>query len=648
MRDRPINRDWRQWLGFILISISFLSSSRAALRLLRWLPLALIGLSWAAAAQTSFVVTDETTRYDVTPIAEYIEDPTLAMDLHEAMAPENEGRYRIAHRNGDINFGFSSSAYWLRFKVQPDANAPRDWLLEIPYPPLDRAEIYIPDEWGNYGLLVLGDRQSFDTRPFPNRNLVAPLQLQPQVPQIIYMRVTSVGPIHVPMTLWQPTAYLEADETTLSLLVLYMGMLLALTLYNLMLYFSIKQRAYLAYAGFGAAMCFAQASYSGLAFQYFWPTWPTWAHHSVLVSFSLVGMLGCAFTRTFFNLPITLPKRKRRNTILLIGFLLSIASNLISYKLSGHITAVLCIIGGVEMITLGIIALREDLAGARYFLTAWSLLAVGIIVFSMQVLGVIPANMATAHALQFGSGAEMLLLALALADRINTMRREKETAQSQALRAQRELVIAMQEHELDLESRIEQRTLELELANRQLRENEKHLQEMVHHDPLTGLANRVLLYDRIQHGLVKNRRDGGLLAVLLIDLDRFKPINDRYGHAVGDQLLIAIAQRFTASVRESDTVARLGGDEFVVLLERLPNEETLKRIIRKLEDEAVRPFEIQGFNLYVSASIGFALYPDHGSDAQSLLAHADAAMYAVKPKRLGAQNDPHITITQAG
>ncbi|HKO87644.1 MAG TPA: 7TM-DISM domain-containing protein, partial [Burkholderiales bacterium] len=111
---------------------------------------ALVAAPAAHAQLGAFVVTDDTQRYELVRDVEYIEDRTWTMDLHEAMAPENEARYIPANAQGDINFSFSQSAYWLRFKVVAATESPQDWLLEIRFPPLDRVEVYVPDEWGNH------------------------------------------------------------------------------------------------------------------------------------------------------------------------------------------------------------------------------------------------------------------------------------------------------------------------------------------------------------------------------------------------------------------------------------------------------------------------------------------------------------------
>lgn len=161
---------------------------------------------------------------------------------------------------------------------------------------------------------------------------------------------------------------------------------------------------------------------------------------------------------------------------------------------------------------------------------------------------------------------------------------------------------------------------------------EDRLRHRASHDPLTGLPNRMLLQDRLEQNLAVARRQQGGLALLYIDLDGFKPVNDTLGHLAGDQLLQGVAQRFQACVRESDTVARLGGDEFVILLTGLAVEsgETSAQIAGKILETLEEPFDLKGCPARVGASIGIALYPQDAATAQELMADADAAMYAAK------------------
>lgn len=150
------------------------------------------------------------------------------------------------------------------------------------------------------------------------------------------------------------------------------------------------------------------------------------------------------------------------------------------------------------------------------------------------------------------------------------------------------------------------------------------------HDPLTGLGNRLLLQDRLEHALNQAQRSGRGLTLLYLDLDGFKQINDRHGHAVGDEVLRLAAQRLRNCLREADTVARIGGDEFVVLLESAQDGGDVEAVRQKLVACLGQPYPVAGLTLTVSVSIGVSRYPEHADDPTGLLQHADAEMYKAK------------------
>ena len=165
---------------------------------------------------------------------------------------------------------------------------------------------------------------------------------------------------------------------------------------------------------------------------------------------------------------------------------------------------------------------------------------------------------------------------------------------------------------------------------------EEQIKHLAYHDALTNLPNRLLFKDRLSVALSHANREGTSLAVLFLDLDRFKVINDSLGHNIGDQLLQAVATRVGACVRDSDTVARLGGDEFTILLPRLQRSQDVAPIAGKIIEAVRHPFHIEGREFYITTSIGISVYPEDGADAETLIKNADTAMY--QAKELGRDN----------
>lgn len=163
------------------------------------------------------------------------------------------------------------------------------------------------------------------------------------------------------------------------------------------------------------------------------------------------------------------------------------------------------------------------------------------------------------------------------------------------------------------------------------REREE-VQRLAYHDSLTGLPNRTSFLESLGRAIARAALEHRLLALLYLDLDHFKPVNDALGHAAGDELLIAVAERLRAAVRKTDSVARLGGDEFAVLLTDVDHPEMAGALAGKLVDRVGQPYMLNGQRVQVGASVGISVYPRDGAMADALLSHADVAMYAAKAR----------------
>ena len=201
---------------------------------------------------------------------------------------------------------------------------------------------------------------------------------------------------------------------------------------------------------------------------------------------------------------------------------------------------------------------------------------------------------------------------------------------------------ALREAHALLEQRVSERTAELARSNHELEAEivERRLADlrvthMAHHDALTGLPNRTLLTDRVEQAVARAARSGNKVALLFLDLDRFKNVNDSLGHGVGDQLLQAVASRLGSCLRQEDTAARLGGDEFIISLPEVADSAEAARVATRILAELARPFDISGHQLPAEVSIGISVYPDDGDSAQTLLRNADTAMYHAKESGRG-------------
>lgn len=556
-----------------------------------------------------------------------LEDSGGRLSLDDVKQRSAEFRMAPVARDAALNFGYSSSAWWLRFDIEADPGMPRDWLLEVAFPTLDSVEYFGP---GGERLRA-GDHLPFAARPLAHRNFVFPVHLADTGTGTVWLRVASEGTLTIPLRLWQAEAFWQESVATYAMLAVYFGMLLALVLYNLLLWFSLRDHAYLTYVLFAASMAVGQLSFNGFGNQFLWPDSPVWGNLAFIIGFSATGLFGALFTRDFLNTPRNLPRLNGAVTGLAVLFVLCMVGPLVvPYRLAGIVISLSGITFALVAVLAGLRCWRNGQSGARTFLLAWTLLLVGVAVVGLRNLNLLPTTFFSSYAMQIGSALEMLLLSFALADRINGLRGEKDLAQTESLVAKQQLVAALQRSEGELERRIEQRTGELEAANARLRDSERRLQAQAHTDPLTGLANRLLLDARLQQSMQAARRNHLQLAVLLVDLDSFKPINDSYGHAIGDEVLRLVATRLRGAVREVDTVARAGGDEFVVVLHSIGDVADAERIAEKIVSDLSQPMRVLGLPLEIGASVGIALFATGEMNMAELRRRADQAMYAAK------------------
>ena len=164
----------------------------------------------------------------------------------------------------------------------------------------------------------------------------------------------------------------------------------------------------------------------------------------------------------------------------------------------------------------------------------------------------------------------------------------------------------------------------------QRKASEERIRHMAQHDALTDLPNRALFSDRLQLELERAKRHGEQVGLIFLDLDNFKPINDHFGHAVGDRVLQTVAHRLKESIRASDTAGRIGGDEFIILLPSLSHANDAAALAEKIRLALRQPFAVDGFEMRISCSLGVAVFPEDGEDEVTLTKHADQALYRAK------------------
>jgi signal transduction histidine kinase len=386
------------------------------------------------------------------------EDEAGGLSIEEILANPDAVAFRHLDRTVP-NFGFSDSVFWLRLNLTVPADAASDWLMQIGYAPLNRFSVWVVHDGKVIDRHNGGSRLPFRSREVQHRTHVFPLALKPGGLNTLYVRVQSETSIIVPVTLWRPGAFLEHLDVENLLLGLYFGILVAMAIYNGFIYATVREPSYLWYVLFIVMFGVMQLGISGLAQQHLWPDL-SWAHRLLPVTGLLAALLAVQFTESFLGWTSAARVTPKR-VFTALGVLALLICLFGSYRVGVQTTLPISIIISVYAIWAGFRCLRSGYQPARFYLFAWGFLFAGVIIYIFRMYGLLPSNLFTDYSIQIGSALEMLLLSLALGDRLRLVKDEKE-----ALRE--ELVERLRTESVRLEEDVRQRTRELVNAQREL------------------------------------------------------------------------------------------------------------------------------------------------------------------------------------
>lgn len=603
---------------------------------LAWLSsllLCFLGLSLNASPLPALDATDVKARPLGAQMAYYI-DHSGQIDIDTLIALDHNMDWAVSDE-AIPNLGLTSMPVWFGMRLSSAEDIRR--LLHIAYPPLDWLDIYLVQGDRIVEQVQSGDQRLFSTRPIHHRDFLLPLQLEAGVEYRLFIRVETQGALQLPVTLWEAHEFLEHTQHSFAFQLLFLGIMAALAIYNLLLCFVVRDRAYLWYVVYLASFFWAQLTLRGIGFQYLWPEWPALNNFllPLLLSVSLAAV--GFFTHSFLD-----ARRYSRfwsATILSVGWvgvLLTGASLVMPYNVLISLLLVAVSAGAAIAFSTGCYLWWKGQPLARLYVIAWSAFLLGNVLFNLEKAGLLPFSSFAEHTVQVGTIVQMLLLSFALAQRINLERQQRQKAQERALTIQREAT-----------ERLEQNVAE---RTEQLREAYEQLKEISQLDGLTQLKNRQFFDQALEKEWRRNTRESREISLLMLDVDHFKAINDAQGHLCGDACLRHLAELCQQQVhRAHDVVARYGGEEFVILLPctDLQGAAIVAENIRESIKHA--GFRWEGQMIPLTASVGIAsCIPSQSMDIDWLVRNADQALYTAKHRgrdRTMVYGDDPATIT---
>ena len=579
--SRPLTPAWA-WLCLVLLAALLLSSGRAAAAKGQ------AGDRDEADAGELALLLDSRAAVPVWPGVRVLPDPESQWSLEEVLAAPQ----RFERPSGTpSNLGRSASVLWLRFTVEVPGALPVQRVLEIDYPALNLIDLYVLSQGELVQRLRMGNQQLGTDKVMPARAHAAPLSLPPGRHELL-LRVQTQSSMVLPMTLRTPQDFTAHESRSQMLLGIVIGLALCMLIYSLTHWVSLRDALFLDYALLLAANLVFVLAYFGLGAQYLWPDWPAL---SMSVA-PMAVMVAVAAAARFMNAALAIwevsPLISRLLHLISAAALLALAATLtglLDYRSAQGIVTLLGMVATLVVLPAAYIRARQGAMMAVYMLFGWAFYAIGAVVTAGLLRGHVEPTFWAQHVYPFSLMVEMSAWMAVLSLRVQAIHRNADRA------------------------RLETETL----------------RTLAQTDALTGLPNRRGLQQHLA-ALLPQARPQQLLALFLLDLDGFKPVNDRYGHDVGDALLVAVGQRLQAQLRASDVVARLGGDEFVVLAAGLPDESAAHALGQKMLGAFNEPFVIEGQHCRVGLTAGYALAPLDGHTADELIKRADAAMYAGK------------------
>lgn len=516
-------------------------------------------------------------------------------------------------QNNKSNFGITGANYWLRIDLKNSGQEPLSWLLEVVHPNWDFVTFYRQGVAPQIG----GDHIPFVERAVAAESNLYPVNTPAGAVQRIWVKLSYVQPgkAETQLLLWTPDAFSQHYANRYFVIGTFIGIGLLLVFSNFLIGYSTRLPEYKWYTLYIISAMLVLLTNTGLGYRYLWQEYYWFADFAPIIFAVLTLVLATQFTRCFLNTRESVVVDRLLQSLLVLGGLC-----VLCYLLGGRENALkltlLYALLTVLFPLIGIWQYKKGRGDARFYVLGWSVWSLAVFIAVTRNVGLIPAEFSTNFSPPLGLCIEGVLLSLALADRINHLTQEKETAELQHIEH-------LQQEQVILERLVSERTVELEKAM-------KHAELLAQTDSLTGVFNRRAFYEFSEREVSRAQRFNTSLAVVMIDLDMFKRVNDNYGHATGDMVLMAAINALQTIMRDVDIIGRIGGEEFAVLLPQTSLNDATELAERLRLALAQMEVSVGELTLNVTASFGVAAVDVANESLADSMRRADAALYRAK------------------
>jgi two-component system, sensor histidine kinase LadS len=387
------------------------------------------------ASVPEIIIDDKKDQYPVTDFSFY-EDQSGDLTFSQVSSPAFSDNF-IYQSPSKNNFGYTKSAIWVKYKIKYGGTGAQDWLLEIAYPLLDKISLFISTDGHDFTELISGDHLAYTNRKIKHRHFIFLLPENLKSSTTIYLRFETESTMVFPMTIFSRPSLMDRDRDEQFIFGIYYGIILIMIFYNFFLFFTLKDKNYILYVFYITCYGLFQASMNGISCEYLWPTLVWWNNISLPYFLTLAVFWLVIFSKFFLDTKHQTPRLDKVLSIFaFFSLLMTMACLVIEYRTVIRISTVSLFFGIITIFIAGIFCYKNNFRPARFFLLAWTILFICILLSVLRGFGLLPSNLLTLYGVQFGSAIEMSLLSLALADRITLLRREREEARIESIRSQ--------------------------------------------------------------------------------------------------------------------------------------------------------------------------------------------------------------------